>query len=330
MARGDQLARQWRIIQALSASRRGCTAQQLAREMGCHKRTVYRDLEALQLAGFPIFNEHHDGRTRWQLLDTLQEAMPLPLTLTELMALYFGRGMMKSVEHTFFWEAWESLFAKIKTTLPAETIEYLEQIESSLSVGSRQSRYRHDIGGMFDLLREAIASRRCLNIRYFTISRRSESRRRIAPYKIWYFDGSFYLIADCSMRGDIRLFALERIRKIAVLDEHFEMPADFDAEEFMKSSFGVFQGEPVKVRIRFDAGVADYIRERTWHPSQSIEPRPDGSIEFEAVVAGTREIKYWILQWGAHAEVLSPPELREDMISESLKLSAVYAAGGTT
>jgi predicted DNA-binding transcriptional regulator YafY len=107
------------------------------------------------------------------------------------------------------------------------------------------------------------------------------------------------------------------------------LPADFDAEAFMKSSFGVFQGEPVQVRIHFDADVADYIRERTWHPSQSIKPRPDGSIDFEAEVAGTREIKYWILQWVAHAEVLSPPELREDMIAESLKLSAVYRAGET-
>lgn len=329
MARGDQLARQWKIIQALSASRQGRTALQLADEMECHKRTVYRDLEALQLAGFPIFNERHDGKTLWQLLDTMKETMPLPLNLTELMALYFSRGMMKSVEHTFFWEAWESLFAKIKTTLPAETIDYLDQLESSLAVGGRQSKYRHDIGDLFDTLHEAIARRRCLNIRYFTISRKSESRRRIAPYKIWYFDGSFYLIADCSLRGDIRLFSLDRIKKISVLDEHFAMPADFNADEFMKSSFGVFQGELVKVRIQFTAAVADYIRERTWHPSQSIESRADGSIIFEAEVAGTREIKFWILQWGGQAEVLSPEKLRRDLIDETARMAAVYAAVGS-
>ena len=324
MARGDQLARQWKIIQALSASHQGRTAVQLAREMECHKRTVYRDLEALQMAGFPIFNEHHEGKTRWQLLDSMKETMPLPLNLTELMALYFSRGMMKTVENTFFWEAWESLFGKIKTTLPPGTIDYLDRIESSLSVGGRQSRYRHDIGAVFDTLHEAIASRRCLNIRYFTISRKSESRRRVAPYKIWYFEGSFYLIADCSLRGDIRLFALERIKKISLLDDHFEMPEDFNADEFMRSSFGVFQGEPVKVRIRFNAAVADYIQERTWHPSQSIESQADGSIIFEAEVAGTREIKFWILQWGAQAEVLLPASLRQDLNKESAQMAAVY------
>ena len=326
MARGDQLARQWKIIQALSSSRQGRTAVQLAQEMECHKRTVYRDLEALQLAGFPVYNERREGKTHWQLLDSMKETMPLPLNLTELMALYFSRGMMKTVEHTFFWEAWESLFAKIKTTLPAETMEYLDQIKSSLAVGGRQSRYRNDIGDTFDTLHEAIASRRCLNITYFTISRRSESRRRIAPYKIWYFDGSFYLIADCSLRGDIRLFLLDRIKKITVLDEGFEMPEGFDAEEFMKASFGVFQGEPVKVRIQFDPAVADYIAERSWHPSQSIESFADGSIIFEAVVAGTREIKFWILQWGSKAEVLSPEALRQELIKEATEMSAVYSA----
>lgn len=326
MARGEQLARQWKIIQALTGARRGRTVSKLADEMGCHRRTVYRDLEALQLAGFPIYNERGSEGTRWLLLDAARETMPLPLSLTELMALYFGRGMMRPLEHTFLWEAWESLFAKIRATLPAETIDFLDQIEGSLSVGGRQPRYRRDIGELFETLREAIAERRCLSIQYYTISRKSESRRRIAPYRIWFFDGSFYLIADCSMRGDIRLFALERIKAVTALDEHFEMPEGFDAEEFMKASFGVFQGAPVKVRVRFDADAADYIRERTWHPSQSIESLADGSIVFSAEVAGTREIKFWIWQWGAHAEVLSPPALRRELIAEAGRLREIYAA----
>ena len=137
MARGDQLARQWKIIQALSSARLGRSAAELAREMGCHKRTVYRDLEALQLAGFPVYTERQNGQTCWRLLDAMKETTPLPLSLTELMALYFSRGMMRTLENTFFWDAWESLFAKIKTTLPEGTVAFLEQIENSLSVGGR-------------------------------------------------------------------------------------------------------------------------------------------------------------------------------------------------
>ena len=53
MARGDQLARQWRIIQTLVTSKHGKTVGDLVKEEDCHPRTIYRDLEALQEAGFP-------------------------------------------------------------------------------------------------------------------------------------------------------------------------------------------------------------------------------------------------------------------------------------
>ena len=52
MARGDQLGRQWKIIQTLISSRRGKSAADLAQDLECHPRTLYRDLEALQVAGF--------------------------------------------------------------------------------------------------------------------------------------------------------------------------------------------------------------------------------------------------------------------------------------
>ncbi len=325
MARGDQLARQWKIIQALSAARSGLSAAQMADELGCHRRTLYRDLEALQSAGFPIYNDRREGQTRWQLLETVRKSMPLPLNLTELMALFFSRGMMRSLEHTFFWQAWESLFAKIKTMLPPETLAYLHQIERSLSFGRKRPKALADIGGFFDVIRSAIAEQRYLDMRYYTMSRKAESRRRVAPYKVWFFDGSLYLIADCALRGGIRLFALDRIKAVAPLEERFALPENFSADEFMKPSFGVFHGRSTRVRIRFSAAAADYIRERIWHESQVITPQEDGAVLFEARVAGTREIKFWIMQWGAQAEVLAPASLRREIREEAAAMLNTYA-----
>ena len=73
MPRGDQLARQWKIIQTLISSRQGKSAADLASEIECHPRTLYRDLEALQVAGFPIYTEKVEGKNLWSLLDTLRE-----------------------------------------------------------------------------------------------------------------------------------------------------------------------------------------------------------------------------------------------------------------
>jgi predicted DNA-binding transcriptional regulator YafY len=124
MARGDQLGRQWRIIQTLLISRTGQSAADLAEEMEANPRTVYRDLEALQVAGFPIYTDRVDGKNLWSLLDTMKHHIPIPFNLMELMALYFSRDMMKVFKDTVFYDNLESLFNKIKTTLPKESLNF--------------------------------------------------------------------------------------------------------------------------------------------------------------------------------------------------------------
>jgi predicted DNA-binding transcriptional regulator YafY len=296
MARGDQLARQWRILQSLIAARRGKSAADLAQELEYHWRTVYRDLEALQLAGFPIFTDRVEGKNLWSILDTARNNVPIPLNLTELMALYFSRGMMTVLKDTVFYESLESFFQKIKATLPAE-----------------YDRLRETI----DRISAATRHRRNIEIDYFTMSRKKKTRRKVAPYKIWFFDGAFYLVGNCGLREDIRIFALDRIKSLKLTDETFEMPEDFTVEDFMRTSFGVFHGKPRNVRIRFAAEIAGYISEKIWHATQTITPQKDGSILFEARVAGTDEIKFWVMSWGAKAQVLSPESLRNEIISEA-------------
>ena len=135
MPRGDQLARQWKIIQTLITSRRGKSADELAEELECHPRTLYRDLEALQAAGFPIYNEKVEGKNLWSLLDTLKHHIPIPFSLTELMALYFSTDMLKAFKGTAFHDSLDSLSQKIKATLPPESMKYLKNVQQTLQVG---------------------------------------------------------------------------------------------------------------------------------------------------------------------------------------------------
>jgi predicted DNA-binding transcriptional regulator YafY len=109
MARGDQLAKQWTIIQTLISSRKEKTAAEMASDLDCHPRTVYRDLEALQIAGFPIYTERIEGKNLWSLLDTVKHQIPVPFTLRELMALYFSTDMLKVFKDTVFYDSLESL-----------------------------------------------------------------------------------------------------------------------------------------------------------------------------------------------------------------------------
>src|SRR5210317_1683229 len=137
MARGDQLARQWKIFQTLVTSRHGKSVRDLAKNLDCHKRTVYRDLEALEAAGFPIYTENSNGKNRWFLMDSARNPMPVPFSLPELMALYFGRDTLKVLKGTVFHDSLEDLFQKIEATLPPASKKYLKNVEQSLKVGSR-------------------------------------------------------------------------------------------------------------------------------------------------------------------------------------------------
>lgn len=318
MARGDQLSRQWKIIQSLMAAKHGKSATDLARDLECHSRTVYRDLEALQMAGFPLYNEKHDGRMLWSILDGGKNHMPIPLNLTELMALYFSRNMLKILEGSAIHDSLVSLFEKVKATLPDEYIDYLEKIENSLEVGIKTRKpYKH-FQRAFAAVQEATQRQCCIDIDYFTMSRNQSTLRRVAPYKVWFYDETFYLIGHCHLRQDIRLFAIDRIQSIALVEEKtFQIPEGFDAERFMSSSFGVFQGEPVKVKVRFSPKAAGYVKEKIWHPSQTLQTEPDGSVIFSAEVAGIEEIMKWVMKWGGAARVLEPESLRKAIVKEA-------------
>ena len=97
---------------------------------------------------------------------------------------------------------------------------------------------------------EAALERRRVEIFYYAMSQRKRTKRKVDPYRIWFFNGTFYLIGFCHLRNEIRTFALDRIRMLSPTEETFTVPEDFKLEDFLRSSFGVFQGKPRKVKIR--------------------------------------------------------------------------------
>jgi len=324
--RGDQLARQWKIIQTLISSKMGKSAADLASELECNPRTVYRDLEALQVAGFPIYNERVDGKNHWSLLDTVKHQIPIPFSLTELMALYFSSDMLKVFKDTVFYDSLESLFQKVKTTLPPESVKYLKNVEQTLHMGLKPYKEYGKFKEIINRVNDAAINRKSIEMAYYTMSRKKETKRKVDPYKIWFFNGTLYFIGHCHMRAEVRIFALDRIKMLHLTKDTFEVPEDFNLDDFMGQSFGVFQGEPIHIKVWFSPDVAGYIQEKIWHESQKIEPLEDGSVIFEAEVAGSDEIKFWIMNWGSKAEVLEPETLRVEIREEAEAMLEKYRA----
>jgi predicted DNA-binding transcriptional regulator YafY len=324
MARGDQLGRQWKIIQTLISSRQGKSAADLAEDLECHPRTVYRDLEALQVAGFPIYTERVEGKNIWSLLDTVKHQIPIPFSLPELMALHFSSDMMKMFQGTIFYDSLESLFRKVKTTLPPESKKFIKNVEQILHLGIRPYTQYSKFREIINRVNDAAINKRSIEMVYYTMSRKKESKRKVNPYKIWFFNGTFYLIGHCHMRNEVRIFALDRIKMLHQTRDTFEIPEDFSFEDFIGPSFGVFQGERIHIKVWFSPDVAGYIKEKIWHETQEIQQQEDGSIVFVAKVAGTDEVKFWIMSWGAHALVLEPESLRGEIRTEAESLLNRY------
>jgi predicted DNA-binding transcriptional regulator YafY len=157
------------------------------------------------------------------------------------------------------------------------------------------------------------------------MSRDDVTDRRVDPYHLTLHGGGFYLVAHCHLRNDIRLFAVERVRELEVLTARFDRPVSFDIDKYLHGVWGIIRGDVVTVRVVFARGLARYIRDRLWHPTQSFRDLDDGRLEMTARVADTLEVRRWILGFGSEAEVLAPASLREALRLEGEALARKLA-----
>jgi len=118
--RGDQLARQWRIIRAIEDSPNGLTVTEIAQREETGIRTIYCDLEALQAAGSPLYTERANC---WAFIDTFKFKIPTPFTLTKLMSLYFYKDLIRVLKDTPFYIYLESVLKWCKS-LPPQALTY--------------------------------------------------------------------------------------------------------------------------------------------------------------------------------------------------------------
>ncbi|AFM23517.1 helix-turn-helix transcriptional regulator [Desulfomonile tiedjei] len=322
--RGTQLARQWRIIRLIENYKRGLSGNELSHELGIPLRTIYRDLEAIQEAGFPIYTEKVGKSSYWKLVDTFRKDFPLPLTATELMSLHMSRDILSIFEGTIFQESIESLFNKVKTVLSPETLRYLENISGRLKIGFASCKDFTSCREAITEISEATAKKRCVEILYKAVSARNETRRKIDPYQIWVMNGGFYLIGFCHLRKTVRTFAMDRIKDFNVLDEQFHLPRDFNLENYLRTAFNVMRGEPEKIRISVSSAAAHVIRERIFHPTQEVRELPDGGAEIFLNVPINYEIISWILGFGSAARVIEPDSLKNRIRDELRAAAANY------
>jgi predicted DNA-binding transcriptional regulator YafY len=314
--RGTQSARQWKILRLIEGRKRGYSVNELAHELEAEPRTIYRDLDALQLGGFPLYSEKDGKNSYWRMVDGFKSHLPLPFTMTELMSLHMSQDLLRVFDGTVFQESIESLFDKVKTALPPETIRYLDRISHRVSIGFGPTKNHKKVKDIISNASEATGQRKRVQIEYIAASTGEVTTRKVDPYQVWAMNGGFYLIGLCRLRESVRTFALERVKSLSMLDESFHYPEDFSLEDYLQTAFKVMRGDPEIVQIQFAPWVAGIVRERIWHPTQEIREQGDGSLVATLEVPINYEIISWILGFGSTAEVLQPRSLRNQICEE--------------
>jgi predicted DNA-binding transcriptional regulator YafY len=313
--RNAEVIRQWKVLKTIEAGR-FTSAARLAAAHGVTERTIRRDIEALQEAGFPLYDDRADGKKVWRLVEGYRQKLVQGFTLSELAALYFSKNMLAILGGAPFGRDLESAFARIREALPAKSLPFLSRIQELFSARpdpwKDYSRKQDVIAALID----GILHQRQARVAYYSFNSRRTKSYLLDPYRLVYYRGGLYLYARAHEYAEVRTFAVERVQSVEVLDGGFEVPSDFSPSEYARSAFGIFGGRAQTVELVFDAEIAGYVRERSWHESQVLADEADGRVRLTLEVAPSFDLKSWIKGFLPHVEVARPASLREEIARE--------------
>lgn len=305
MAKGDNLIRLVKMVLLIDAHP-GLSAKELAKKCGVSERQIFRDIRVLCYAGVPIYP---DNGYRLLSKSRLQK---VSLTLEESLAIIYGLKLLE--KQRGFLHSGAGVKEKLLELLPVQLQHEIEDIQKQIAVSADASVDYSDKDNLFKKINNAIRTGQSMEMDYYSFSRDQLSTRKIDSYQIVFRDGFWYLVAFCHLRGEVRLFRIDRIQHLELTAENFTKPIDFDLETYLGSAWQMERGDEFGFSIRFKGEAARYVQETHFHPSQQITFDNEGAIIFSAKACGTKSVARWALQFGGEAEVLEPLELKELVI----------------
>ncbi len=324
--RNAEVIRQWQILREIEARRAGVTIHELAALVRVSTRTIRRDLQALQEAGFAVYDEGEENETkRWRIDGAPFRAIQEGLGVADVAALYLSRAIVENLPGWPLAGELAAAFRKIESALNPRTREFLETLPQVLSAkaGPKSGGARNPLIDVTRKLFDAARGRRVVEMRYFSAASNRAKSYVVHPYRLALAQGGVYLVAWVPQYEQFRTFAAERIERLSVSEDTFRKTRELPADLF-GSSLGVFWGTPERIEVEFDAAVAPFVRGRVWHDSQQLAEQPDGRLRMTLEVSNDWALRSWLLGFGASVRVLHPASLAETMAAELAKALERY------
>jgi predicted DNA-binding transcriptional regulator YafY len=323
MSRDKPVLRAIKLLSLIERNSNGLRVTDMAEQLGANARAVYRDLQVLEELHVPLYPDKNGRESFWKVDPDYRNRLSIPFSLSELLSLYLAQDSIRSLDGTVLYDSLQSLFDKVRANLPKSLFRQMVDLRGSFLSGIPAQKDYGVYREFIKIIQDAIESRKTLQLLYHPLNQ-TPSGRKVNPYAVHLQNGTLYVIGHCHLRKDVRSFVVDRMQKIRITDESFPAPLGFSLESYLRHSFGMYREEMVRVKVRFHKSLTRYLLERRWHPSQKNKKLKDGSLELALEVAGTKEIKTWILGFGSLAKVLEPVSLVKEVKDDLRKSVRSY------
>ena len=295
----------------------------LARLLEVSERTINRDFDVLRdFYNAPMeYSAEHRG---WYYTKPNFFIKYIQINEGEFFSLALFDQLLLQYKNTPLEKQLRSIFRKIEGSLP-------ENISVDSRFLSGDITYIPDalapiVTEVFDSVIDALKKRRSIIFDYRPLQKTTFMQRQIDPYHIICQRGNWYVIGDCHLKKEVRIFSLSRMKNVRQTDEFFEIPAGFDARNYVDRTMGVWLSSRTrhKVRLLFSAEIGTFAAEHIWHENQSVVRNGDGSVEVSFETTQLPEVKRWVLGQGSTVKVLEPQELVLEVTDEAKKLLEMY------
>ncbi len=294
----------------------------LAAHFEVSTKTMHRDVDFMRDSlNLPI--EYDVKRHGFYYTKTVDKFPGASITEQEMFALLVADKAIAQYHGTPFQKPLRMAFEKLTEQLDNRTRYSMDDLQGALSF--RPFAPEDTDLHAFQIISQALQEHRALKFNYTNLGTRTAQARRVHPYHLACIDSRWCLFAHDVDRAALRTFVLTRLSEPMLLSERFDKPKDFNADEYLRGSFGVLKGsEDFEVVIEFDLWASDLLRGRKWHPSQKLIELPNGCAQMQMRLSSLDEIERWILNWGTHATVVRPEQLRERVGATAREIAEKY------
>ncbi len=295
-------------------------AADLAAQLGISVRSLHRYIAMLDEMGIPIYSER--GPYGGFSLVRGYKMPPLVFTPEEAVAVHLGTSLVREMWGKLYHEAAQGALAKLDNVLPEEQRHEIAWARRTLLTAGLHRLPLDALSPVLEKLRRAIREQRRVKMTYRKQSQSAAEAREVDPYALVNRAGWWYVIGHCHLRNAERSFRLDRIGELTLLDQIFQTPANFNAQEFLARGFAA--ENKVEMRWRFAPAGAWLARDSRayW---DAFEEQSDGSIIITASMPDLMWAAAMTLSYGPLVTVLAPDELRRIVRDWARAIAQQYA-----